>query len=81
MKEFHSGTYKSNEDLISKYKSQAKASHLYYPSIKFISYGDHFTTVWKVKYKDLTEDRKFIVLFINGEGKFNNFFRFDLPVV
>ena len=34
---------------------------------------------WKIKYRDKTKDKNFMVIHVSQEGKTNNFFRFDIP--
>ncbi|CAD8064882.1 unnamed protein product [Paramecium primaurelia] len=60
---------------------QVKQQHLYYPTLKYKLLFQNKIQIWKIKYKDLTADKNFIVLYASQEGNSYNFYRFDLPVV
>ncbi|CAK92973.1 unnamed protein product (macronuclear) [Paramecium tetraurelia] len=58
-----------------------KQQRLYYPTLKQKILFQNKIQIWKIKYKDLTADKNFIVLYVSQEGNSYNFFSFDLPVV
>lgn len=60
---------------------QVKSSHFYYPSIKYLIITHGKIEVWKLKYRDLTHDKNFMVICSQKEDIDHSFYRFDLPVV
>ena len=61
-------------------QAERKVGKLHYPSIKYTAIQDSKFVIWKIKFKNISADSKFLIVFFYGEGAEHHFFRLDIPI-